>query len=89
MIRAAAAQVPSSRWRWVGLVAAAAVYVVAVFTFGLGFLLSPASLVLSVVALRRLPRPRGWLPWLGVASNAPLVMALVIWVLPALLAGGY
>ena len=89
MIRAAAAWVPSNRWRWVGLVAATAVYAVAVFTFGLGFLLSPASLALSVVALRRLRRPRGWLPWLGVAANALLLIPLVIWVLPALLVGGY
>ena len=75
-------------WRWVGLVAAIAVYGVAALTFGLGLLLAPASLALSIVGLRRLPQPRGWLPWIGVASNSVLVIPLVIWVLPAMLSGG-
>jgi hypothetical protein len=79
----------STRWRWVGLAVAAFVYMVAVVTFGPGLLLAPASLALSIVALRRLPRPRGWLPWAGVAANAALLIPLLIWVLPALIAGGY
>jgi hypothetical protein len=78
-----------SAWRWVGLVAAIAVYVVAALTFGLGLVLAPASLVLSIVGLRRLSRPRGWLPWLGFAANVALVLPLVIWVLPAMFSGGY
>jgi hypothetical protein len=71
------------------LAAAIAVYLAAVATFGFGFLLAPASLALSVIALRRLPQPRGWLPWLGLAANVVLLVPLLIWVLPALLAGGY
>ena len=77
------------RWRWVGLAAAALVYVVAIFTFGLGFLLAPASLSVSIVALRRVPQPRDWLPWACLAANVTLLVPLVIWVLPALLSGGY
>ena len=76
-------------WRWVGLVAAIAVYVVAALTFGLGLLLAPASLVLSIVGLRRLSRPRGWLPWFGIAANVALLLPFVIWVLPAMFSGGY
>jgi hypothetical protein len=79
----------STRWRWVGIAAAVVVYVVAVITFGLGFLLAPASLALSIVSLRRLPRPRGWLPWAGVVANVALLIPLLIWVLPALIADGY
>ena len=59
----------SRRYRWVGLVAAVFVYVVAVFTFGLGLLLAPASLAVSVLALRRLPPPRGVMPWVGLAGT--------------------
>jgi hypothetical protein len=80
---------PWNRWRWIGLVAAALVYLVAVVTFGLGFLLAPASVALSVAAVRRVPHPRGWLPWLGVAANVTLVIPLLLWVVPALLVGGY
>lgn len=76
-------------WRWVGLVTAVAVYVAAIFTLGLGFVLAPASLALSIIGLRRLPQPRGWLPWIGIAANIVLLIPLVIWVLPALLSGGY
>jgi hypothetical protein len=85
----AVAGATSARWRWVGLAAAVAVYVIAVFTFGLGLVLSPASLALSVIAVRRLPRPRGLRPWLGVVANAGLLIMLVLWVIPALVAGGY
>jgi hypothetical protein len=73
----------------VGLLAAAVVYVLAVFTFGLGFLLAPASLGLSILAVRRSPERKRWLPWLGVAANVTLLIPLVIWVLPALVTGGY
>jgi hypothetical protein len=79
----------SNHWRWIGLAAAVQVHVAAVLTFGLGFLLAPASFALSVVAVRRVPRPRGWLPWLGVAANATLTIPLALWVVPALLVGGY
>ena len=89
VIRTVAAHSRPTRWRWAGLVGAVAVYALAVPTFGLGFLLAPASLALSVIALRRIPRPRGWLPWVGVVANAMLVIPLVIWVLPALITGGY
>ena len=75
--------------RWVGLIAAFVVYVLAVLTFGVALVLAPASLGLSVVALRRLPQPRGWLPWVGVVANVLLLVPLLIWVLPALLGGGY
>jgi hypothetical protein len=78
-----------SRWRWTGLAAAIVVYLAAVLTFGLGFLLAPASVAISVVALKRLPPPRGWAPWLGLAANLVLLVPLVIWVLPSLLAGDY
>ena len=76
------------RWRWAGLAAAVVVYAAAVATFGLGFLLAPLSLAVSVAAVRRVPPPRGWLPWLGLAANLALLVPLVIWVLPVLLAGG-
>jgi hypothetical protein len=79
----------TNRWRWAGLMAAVLVYAVAVFTFGLEFLLAPASLALSVVAVRRVPRPRGWLPWIGVVANVTFLIPLGLWVLPALLFGGY
>ena len=76
-----------SRWRWAGLAVAVAVYAIAVLTLGIGLLLAPASLALSVVAVRRLPPPRGVLVWLGVAANVLLVIPLLLWVLPALLMG--
>lgn len=72
-------------WRWAGLAAALVVYLAAILTFAVGFLLAPLSLALSVIALRRLPRPRGWLPWLGLAANAVQLIPLAIWVLPAFL----
>ena len=59
-------------WRWVGLVAAAGVYALAIPTYGIALLLAPVSFTLSVVALRRLDRPRGPLPWLGFALNIVL-----------------
>jgi hypothetical protein len=43
-------------------------------TFGIGFLLAPVSFGLSVVALRRFPRPRGPLPWLGLVANVALLI---------------
>jgi hypothetical protein len=73
-------------WRWAGLAAALVVWVAATFTFGVGLLLTPVSLAVSVVALRRLAPPRGWLPWLGLAVNVLLLIPLAIWVLPSLLA---
>jgi 4-amino-4-deoxy-L-arabinose transferase-like glycosyltransferase len=76
-----------SRWRWAGLAAALAVYAIAVLTLGLGFLLAPASLALSVLAVRRLRPPRGVLVWVGVAANVLLLIPFVLWVLPALLLG--
>ena len=81
----AAATQPS--WRWAGLGAALVVFVLATFTFGLGFLLAPASLAISIIALRRLPPPRGWLPWLGLAVNVLLLIPLALWIVPSLLAG--
>jgi hypothetical protein len=75
----------SRAWRWAGLAAALVVYLAAILTFGLGFLLASASLALSVIALRRLPPPRGWLPWLGLAANAVQLIPLAIWVLPAMI----
>jgi hypothetical protein len=72
-------------WRWVGLAAAVAVYLSAVLTYGLGFALAPVSLTLSGVAIRRLPTPRGWLPWLGLTANALLLVPFIIWTLPALI----
>jgi hypothetical protein len=79
----------STRWRWAGLVAGVIVYVTAVLTFGLGFLLAPLGLAVSVAAVKRVPRPRGWLPWLWVLVTAALLVPMFIWVVPALLAGGY
>jgi hypothetical protein len=73
-------------WRWAGLAGALAVYVAAVFTFGLGLLLAPVSVAVSVVALRQLAPPRGWLPWLGLAVNVLLLIPLATWVVPSLLA---
>jgi hypothetical protein len=71
------------------LVAGVVVYMTAVLTFGLGFLLAPLGLAVTIAALRRVPGPRRWLPWLGVLVNAILLVPLLIWVVPALLAGGY
>jgi hypothetical protein len=79
----------SRAWRWAGLAAALVVYLAAILTFGLGFLLAPGGVALSVIALRRLPRPRGWLPWLGLAANAVQLIPLAIWILPALILGDY
>lgn len=73
-------------WRWIGLAAAVAVYLAASLTFGLGFVLAPASTALSVLAVRRLPRPHGWLPWLGLAANVLLLVPFIIWIIPALFA---
>jgi hypothetical protein len=61
-------------WRWIGLAAAVVVYALAVVTLGIGLLLAPVSFGVSVLALRRLPRPRGPLPWLGLLANAVLLM---------------
>jgi hypothetical protein len=79
----------SPRFRWVGLAAAVVVYALGALTFGLGLLLAPASFALSVYALRRLPPPRGFLPWVGVAANVVLLVAFLLWELPVLLTGGY
>lgn len=66
---------PSSRWwRWAGLLAAAAVYLVAIGTLEFGFLLSPVALAVAAFAVRRVPRPRGVLVWIGLAVNAVLTL---------------
>jgi hypothetical protein len=61
-------------WSWAGLIAAAAVYITAVLTLGLGLLLSPIALVVSVWAIRRVQRPRGVLVWVGLAVSCLLVL---------------
>jgi cytochrome b subunit of formate dehydrogenase len=70
--------------RWVGLAAAVVVYALAGLTFGRGLVLAPASFALSMYAFRRLPPPRGLLPWVGVAANAALLVFFIVWILPLL-----
>jgi hypothetical protein len=69
-------------------VAAGAVYLAGAFTWGLGFVLAPASLALCIIGLLRSPRPRGWLPWIGVAANVVLLIVCVVWV-RELFTGGF
>jgi hypothetical protein len=74
----------SARHRWVGLAAAVVVYALAGLTFGLGLVLAPASFALSVYALRRVPLPRGLLPWIGIAANTALLVGFIVWIVPLL-----
>jgi hypothetical protein len=70
-------------------VSAIAVYVAAVLTLGIGFLLFPVALALNGLAFRRTARPRGFIFWLGsLASGVVTVVGLVVLALVVLVTMG-
>jgi hypothetical protein len=65
----------SGAWRFVPFVSAIGVYAAAALTFGLGFLLFPIAVVLTVLAFRRTAPPRGVVFWVGSVASALVTVA--------------
>lgn len=68
--------------------AAAAVYLAAIGTIGIGFLLSPFALAVAILAFRKVAPPRGLLVWSGLVLNAVLTLATVLVVVVFVLGQG-
>jgi hypothetical protein len=64
----------SDLWRWTPRLSAITIYAAAL-TFGIGFVLFPIALALSVLAYRRTVRPRGFIFWLGSIASAAVTVA--------------
>lgn len=73
-----------SKWRYVPVVAGGTVFIAGVVTYGVGFLLVPLALVLTIIAAKRIGPPRGNTFWLGASLTtwlslvAGLLLGLMI-----------
>jgi hypothetical protein len=63
------------RWSWAALTVGAVLWAMTVARFGFGLALAPVAFSLSLVAWRRSRRDRVF--WIGLASNATLLLGFV------------